>query len=310
MQYKKRSFILSLCIHIILIGVFFHVCQKKPPKTPPLVFSIIPDNSHSTQQIKETDSLAFSGKKLEMENSTNLKDLLFTRKTGPPAEKKEPELSDSYKYFLDKERTRKRVLSVKLTKKDSLFALLLPDTSYPINHFFDPISEQIQKRNTGTTPLLLPLTGLLDSEKSEKPNPPRFNFIPTVTQIQLLNVLFEKNKATQLAIYENLDTDIPATAEMVDHELEFLVEKGFLSRKKISPEQLFMLFGIPIEMSKKNRLNPLYQYSVQVDKKKLMTYLQAQLYLLREKLNDSLEDAYSLQTQIQHLETCIILLAS
>ena len=63
-------------------------------------------------------------------------------------------------------------------------------------------------------------------------------------------------------------------------------------------------------MSKKNRLNPLYQYSVQVDKKKLMTYLQAQLYLLREKLNDSLEDAYSLQTQIQHLETCIILLAS
>jgi len=310
MQYKKRSLVLSLCIHLIIIGIFISLSRKKPGGTHAVHFSLITENSPLEQKMNKHDSLAFSAKSYPMNKSGHQGDSLFRTVSEHHHVISDSELSDSQRYFLQKERVKKRVFSVHTTKKDSFLANLLPDTSYPSNFFSDQISEEIKKRNTGTAPLQFPILGLFSQKKSSESLPLKLDFIPTRTQISIMDALYTKDKATQLDIYPYLRTDTPVTAEMVDHELKFLVDKGFLRRKKISPENLFIFFGIPIEMSKKNKLNPVYEYSVQIDKKKLMIFLQAKLDQLREKLSASPENIESLNGRIKHLESCIILLAS
>jgi hypothetical protein len=126
-----------------------------------------------------------------------------------------------------------------------------------------------------------------ESHKEEK-NPVQLDFLPDETHVQVMAALYKNGKATQKDLYLSLDPSIPMTAGLFDRQLDFLVEKGLVTRKKISPENLFGIatpFGVlGFEMSRKNKLNPVYEYKSQLDREKLLAYLQSNEFLLHEKL--------------------------
>ncbi len=123
--------------------------------------------------------------------------------------------------------------------------------------------------------------------KPEK-NPVRFDFMPSEVQVRAMASVYRKQKPTQKDLYLDLDPGKPMTASLYNRELEFLVSKGFLTRKKISPQNLLMLVtpvgAMPVEMSRLNRLNPVYEYKAQVDRSKLLAYLQSHQTRLRDRL--------------------------
>jgi hypothetical protein len=123
--------------------------------------------------------------------------------------------------------------------------------------------------------------------KPEK-NPVRFDFMPTEVQVRAMASVYRKKKATQKDLYLDLDPGRPMTASLFNRELDFLVSKGFLTRKKISPQNLLMLVtpvgAVPVEMSRLNRLNSVFEYKAQVDRSKLLAYMQSQETRLRDRL--------------------------
>jgi hypothetical protein len=123
--------------------------------------------------------------------------------------------------------------------------------------------------------------------KPEK-NPVRFDFMPTEVQVRAMASVYSRKKATQNDLYLDLDPGRPMTASLYNRELDFLVSKGFLTRKKISPQNLLMLVtpvgAVPVEMSRLNRLNPVFEYKAQVDRSKLLAYMQSQETRLRDRL--------------------------
>ena len=169
----------------------------------------------------------------------------------------------------------------------------------------DRIADQIRQQELGTTLLLF--NPILQPEKQKK-NPVQFDFIPSEAQLQSLRQLFHKGKASQLELYPNLILSRPITAEDFNRSLDMLVKKGFVSRKKISPENILYVQGIPIELSARNRKNPVYLYTVNVRKNQTITYLQAKLYQLKEELAASMADSPKLRNQIRDLNDKIQIL--
>lgn len=174
----------------------------------------------------------------------------------------------------------------------------------------DDIAGLINKRNQGINPTVSPmeLMSKLAQNRSKEEIPTQFDFIPSASQISAMAYLYKNEKATQLDIYRNLETTRPLTAERLNQNLDFLFNKGFLFREKISPENIFSLFGIPIEMSAKNRKNPIYLYESKVDKNKIIDFLQSRLYLLQEKFRSAPADSSILKPQIQEIQRNIQLL--
>jgi hypothetical protein len=156
-----------------------------------------------------------------------------------------------------------------------------------VKAFHDAVEDRIHKR-AGGSDVFSPWKNQTAESHGEEKNAVQFDFLPDETHVHAMSTLYKKGKATQKDLYLELDPSIPMTAGLFDKQLEFLVEKGFMTRKKISPENLFGIatpFGvIPIEMSGKNRRNPVYEYKPQVDREKLMAFLQSNEFLLREKL--------------------------
>ncbi len=138
------------------------------------------------------------------------------------------------------------------------------------------------------------------------------DYICDKIEAKALSYLFKKNKATQIDIYKNFDFTDSIISSQLDARLHKLVKKGFLARKKISPELLFtvsiLLIQIPIEMSKKNIDNPVYEYTPLINKKNLITYLQAKLYRLKEKLESCESDTSLIKKKIKSLEESIQIL--
>ena len=123
--------------------------------------------------------------------------------------------------------------------------------------------------------------------KPEK-NPVRFDFMPSEVHVRAMASVYRRQKPTQKDLYLDLDAGRPMTAALFNRELDFLVSKGFLTRKKISPENPLMLVtpvgAVPVEMSRLNRLNPVYEYKAQVDQSILRAYMQSQETRLRDRL--------------------------
>ncbi|MBN1782064.1 hypothetical protein JW948_13105 [bacterium] len=121
--------------------------------------------------------------------------------------------------------------------------------------------------------MLLPLHG--DQVKTRlQSRSTVFNFIPDRAQIRILDLLFRVSGATQNDVYIQSDSVFLSFREM-ENSLERLFESGWISREKISPEHNFMFFGIPIEMSRKNRKNPVYLYKPLISRETLIRYLQS-----------------------------------
>jgi hypothetical protein len=176
-----------------------------------------------------------------------------------------------------------------------------------IKAFPDAVENQMYKKPTG-----IDIPGLVSRlfstpPKKEEKNEVQFDFFPSETHVQAMAALYKKGKATQKDLYLELDPAVPMTAEFFNGELDFLVQKGFMTRKKISPENIFGIatpFGvIPIEMSRKNRLNPVYEYKSQVDQGKLLAFLQSHEFLLKERMRASASaDSAGIRSLVQKCE--------
>lgn len=168
----------------------------------------------------------------------------------------------------------------------------------------DDIDDMIKTRNQGFQPgiSMQNVLSKMVQNREEKVIPPRFDFMPTEVQIRAMAHVLKSTKATQIEIYKHMDVNQPITAEGMNRSLDVLVNKGFLKRKKVSPENIFTFFGIPIEMSSLNRKNEIYEYEPKLTRNKIMDFLQARLYLLKEKRHTEPADSLHLQSQIRNLQ--------
>lgn len=100
------------------------------------------------------------------------------------------------------------------------------------------------------------------------------NFEPSVLQLKILSHFIQSQRATQLDLYPILTDSLPILFEEFNQHLDELAEKGFLTKKKISPQLLFTFFYFPVEISQKNRKNPVYLYELNVEEAEIKSYLQ------------------------------------
>ena len=141
---------------------------------------------------------------------------------------------------------------------------------------------------------------------------PHLDYICDKIEAKALNFLFQEDKGTQIDMYACFNLTDSITASELNGRLEKLVTMGFLSRKKISPQLPFTISAffiqIPIEMSKKNRDNPLYEYKPLISRKNLITYLQAKLYILKEKLDNNTANRSQLKKEIKAIQESLMIL--
>ncbi len=291
MKGYRSSFFLSILVHLLILSLLFLTQNRRRPAEQ---LEVVMDRGKSevpdVPPARETLPPAQKRPVMTEESSGS------GESSGELSEETVPEKSfsaseDSRQLQLEAEK-RETFMSVRTedSKKDTSISFLrrsirtpiTPGTSRPR----DLAEEEMTRRNQGNRPLILDPGALNTDRKSAKIPSPQFNFMPTLPQIEAMACLYEKGKCTQVDLYSSL-TAVPITAEQFDKELERLYRKGFLDREKISPENIFTIqspFGsIPFEMSRKNRLNPLYLYEPKVDRQQIMTFLQAQLYLLEQK---------------------------
>ncbi len=172
----------------------------------------------------------------------------------------------------------------------------------------DPAADHMKSQRGASPVLALPSVRPTETRKVEQ-NPPKFDFLPNPVQLNAMTLLYKMKQATQVDLYADLDGSLLVTAEGLNANLEYLVKKGFLKRKKVSPENplaIGSLFGsATIEMSRKNKLNPLYLYTPTVDRTTLISFFQAQIFLLKEKVQTSPSDSLYLRFQIDNLQDMV-----
>jgi|GEM_PF-3504381 len=138
---------------------------------------------------------------------------------------------------------------------------------------------------------------------------PQFNFIPTEDQARAMAYLFKHKHGTQLDMYPAMKTQKPITAVRFDRSMKKLTEKGFVYREKISPENLFVVatpvVAVPIEMSAKNRKNPVFNYTLNVERKKVLAYLDSRLLKYTEILKKFPVDSTRTKSRINIIQSRI-----
>lgn len=185
---------------------------------------------------------------------------------------------------LHEDSTTNSALSFELKSNKRPLFYLTPEELHKITpQGNDPLWDEIRRRYIDippTLPLNNAIRSLVESFKTSPQEKINWDMpIPTDIEIDVLKILWSESSATSSEIYAHLDS-LAITAEDLQELLQTMSERGFLSRKKISPSHKFGLFGITsIEVSSLNRKNPLYLYWPNVSKDKLLTFLDARRYL-------------------------------
>jgi len=186
-------------------------------------------------------------------------------------------------------------------RMDSLNASIMDSLCRFKSAWGDPGEELMGRRNTGTDPLRFHLTDLIPKSSGKVIKEFKLDFIPTESQIRALNHLFDRGATQDTDLYPVLVTGKYQSFEMYREEMDRMVNKGLISKEKVSPEQLFILFVIPIEMSAKNRKNPEYKYEPLFKKKTLIDFLQAKLYAAQKMKEDMKQDSVMLNLRIEEI---------
>ncbi len=167
----------------------------------------------------------------------------------------------------------------------------------------DEISDMLRSRFDGSDPSLFTIKPVISKIVQ---NNTKFDFTPTEVQLKAMHYLYENNQATQIDLYPSLGADHSVTAAQFDQSMNVLVEKGFVSREKISPENIFMIAtpigGLPLEVSGRNRRNPVYRYKPLVDKGKLSAFIQSLIFEQQKRLTSQPADSARIQENIDQLK--------
>jgi len=284
-----KTFLISIIIHIILFLILYSLNLKLTQKTDHIKFNIIADSpTQSTQQ----QSLVTKSLSADKNNSIS----------------KETEsrfVSNNMDYVFDYDNIKNKIskAAVDTTQYDAESSKnLTSNQKISINKY---IKEKLKED--------YPDQFKSDSEKPQIKKIDLYSdYICDKTEAKVLSYLFKQNQGTQIDIYSNYDFTDSITANQLNERLDKLVNMGFLSRKKISPQLPFTISAIfiqiPIEMSKKNRENPVYEYQPLINKNNLITYLQAKLYRLKKRLKENKTDIPQLKRIINSLQESIIIL--
>ncbi len=106
--------------------------------------------------------------------------------------------------------------------------------------------------------------------------------LPSRQELDILELLWIKDKVTDTTIYSCLDTTMNITFELLNRLLEKMTDKDLLSRKIVSPRNEFNAFGLLIEMSAKNRRNRIYEYISRVNRETMKKFVDANAFLFRD----------------------------
>jgi predicted transcriptional regulator len=142
--------------------------------------------------------------------------------------------------------------------------------------------------------------------KKKKNRPVRLDFVPSKTELAVLQRIWQTSSATDTDIYAAMDSSIKITATDMTVVLEKLEEKGVLEREIVSPQHLFSFPLGQVEMSMKNRRNRVYLYTSKINADEVLHYLQATLYEIeygKSSVPDSIrtKQADSLREKIMQL---------
>jgi hypothetical protein len=297
MKQRSLSLLISLLIHCLLVFIFTFFPHKHIPENDQvrLLFEI--DDNHR-QPVPDP----------RYHESTNTPEQI----PKPPSEQTFPHRTidlPSWASVVKREKKKAEVFFSKpsRTLQTEAPVLLWNDVKYDPRTMpkYDPVAELIRKQEMGTESLMF---APVIEPVMKKKIPVQFDFIPSEAQVRSLQQLYEKGKASQVELYPNLTLSEPVTAEDYNKSLDMLVQKGFISRKKISPENILYVMGVPVELSSRNRRNPVFLYTANVTKNKTITFIQAKLQQLKEKQAVSLPDSMKLRKKIEELKLMIQIL--
>jgi len=159
----------------------------------------------------------------------------------------------------------------------------------------DRIGNAQNARNLGANPGMIDLPGLVSGVANgfkkffsdDNPHIKRQMVAhpPSLTEISVLNQLWKSGSKRDYELFVNLDTTLKITLQDLNQILSHMTQKGWLSREKVSPENLFTIAtpvgAMQIEMSKLNRKNPVFEYQPRVRKYEVLTALDIALNRFR-----------------------------
>ncbi|MCK5148837.1 hypothetical protein KAR48_18935 [bacterium] len=312
--YKSISY--SICFHFLLLILIIAFANNQPvfKKQTKIKFDLIntTDNSFIDKQILKP-----------------LKHVIDQHSNLRPAAQKVPAPSINNEVIIDQSANSMTALEM-LKDRASIRNFLLQKNTVPLNKDsvliaqsvmwnkeisqlsitapVDEVDQMIKKQNGEAN--IAKMTGM--PTNIVKVRKPKFDFIPTEDQIRALSWLFEQGEGTQIDIYPTIKTDTPITARGFDRSMEKLTNKGFITREKVSPQNHLNLVtpigGIEIEMSAKNRRNPVFNYTLNVKKKQVLAFLDSQILLLQEKGQQARTDSTRINKQIAALQSKIDIL--
>ncbi len=158
--------------------------------------------------------------------------------------------------------------------------------------------------NRGEPSLFMPPLDL-KPEDVHKPLPYEKYVLPTLQELDILKILWDKGDLADTTIYLNLDSTYK-TMEDVNRLLNVMRDKGMLSRQQMSPANELtvgvLLLSTKIEMSQMNRLNRVYQYHSRIEKDLMQKFIRT--YALRANEDSSVVDHPKLKAA-QHDSTLL-----
>ncbi len=263
---------LSVLIHLIFLAFFgfYTIRIKFPPQFIELYIE---------QKVSDVQTLKRNTRSEPVSDFRNESKTAGRAETGVPQNKsvtvknKVPEKT-AWQTFVDQTIKSHKFIadSLKIPSEDSSLSFLIPQFSMDkLVSQKDPMADAIYEHGTGGVSLRASQTPVTD--RPEKVYSVQLDFMPDPVHMMIMANLFDQGTAHQNNIYASLPDSVRITAEKLDESLEFLYKKGLLTRKKISAEHKIIALFFPIEMSQKNRKNPLYLYRPAVDKTTLKIYL-------------------------------------
>ncbi|KAA3660376.1 MAG: hypothetical protein DWQ10_06795 [Calditrichaeota bacterium] len=111
--------------------------------------------------------------------------------------------------------------------------------------------------------------------------------IPTELEIDILNIIWQNERATGRDIYAKLDSTHIVTFIQLREKLHHMARTGFLNKRIISPQNPFTFMtpigDYSIEMSPKNRRNREFEYRSLVARGDMFDYLSSKMYQSKDK---------------------------
>lgn len=284
MKNHFKAFLIAILFHCILLFSLF-ILRVHNPQNP--IYVKLNLNSEKPKKPLTQSKLKPSNKNVKNNKISPLSENVYMEKILNYETIKKTisaSVSDSFHYKLPKQnkQTSNRIKTLNKYIKDKL------KEDYP---------NQFSTKSKNPAPKEIPL---------------QTDYIFDKIEAKAFSFLFKQNKGTQIDMYKEYDFSDTITASEFEARLDKLVKMGYLSRKKISPQLLFtisaLFIQIPIEMSKQNRKNPVYEYQPLINKENLITYLQAKLFQLKKHLSEGKTDTLQIKKKISSLQESLLIL--